>query len=149
MTFKMDFLGMKLYTPLQVLSEVAMGRESNPPRPFYNAISGGQPPPQNTYYTDSTNTPPQARDPSTFPQPQPWMTQPPQQPVDMDMTIGLPANFDFESLGVPLDQSGEMFGGGAKIVLNDPLFSDMFQGLPDPNFFSFWNGYMYMGILGL
>ncbi|KJK78624.1 hypothetical protein H634G_05999 [Metarhizium anisopliae BRIP 53293] len=122
-------------TPLQVLSEVAMGRESNTPRPFYNSISGGQAPPQNAYYAEGTNTPPQVRDPSAFPQP--WMAQPPQPSVDMDMTVGLPANFDFESLGVPLDQSGDLYGGGAKMaVLNDPLFSDMFQGLPDPNFFS-------------
>lgn len=113
-------------TPLQVLSEVAMGREPTP-RAFYNPLPG--PPPQ-PYYHDQSSM---AADP-----PQQWMSQPPmpsQLPAP-DMTIGFPAGFDFDALGVPLDGSGEMYGGGAKMVLNDPLFSGMFHGLPDPDFFS-------------
>ncbi|KAK2591082.1 hypothetical protein QQS21_011238 [Conoideocrella luteorostrata] len=128
-------------TPLQVLSEVAMNRESTstPSRPYYNSISAGQPPPpsQTQPQTTTTNTTAYYQEP---PLPHPWMnTQqvPPVPDMQTDMTIGFPAGFDFESLGVPLNGSGEMYGGGAKMVMNDPLFSDMFQGLPDPNFFSF------------
>ncbi|GAB0132152.1 hypothetical protein EsDP_00000596 [Epichloe bromicola] len=108
-------------TPLQVLSEVAMGREPTP-RALYNPLLPG--PPQQPYYHDQTSM---AADP-----PQQWMSQPPAP----DMTIGFPAGFDFEALGVPLDGSGEMHGGGANMVLNDPLFSGMFHGLQDPDFFS-------------
>ncbi|KAG6150785.1 hypothetical protein E4U37_005706 [Claviceps purpurea] len=71
--------------------------------------------------------PPQQPQQQQPPQQQQWITQPPGPdpgPVPFpDMTIGFPAGFDFEALGVPLDGSGEMYGGGAKMVLNDPLFS--------------------------
>lgn len=123
-------------TPLQVLSEVAMGRESNAPRPFYNHISGGQAPPTQPqpYYTDMGPS-------ETTTAPSSWLAQQQQPPpasatvADFDLAaIGLPGGLDFESIGGfdPQDLSG----GGAQMVLNDPLFSDMFQGLPDPNFFS-------------
>ncbi|KAG6088222.1 hypothetical protein E4U15_006534 [Claviceps sp. LM218 group G6] len=106
--------------------------------PYYQAstpLSDIPPPPP----------PPPLPPPPQQPQQQQWITQPPGPdpgagpgPVPFpDMTIGFPAGFDFEALGVPLDGSGEMYGGGAKMVLNDPLFSDMFQGLPDPTFFDF------------
>ncbi|KAG5978812.1 hypothetical protein E4U55_005900 [Claviceps digitariae] len=165
-------------TPLQVLSEVAMGREPTP-LPSYNSphsTSQPTPPPPPHRSASATSAavpapplpsmglvshpnPPYYQDAPVLstmsPQPQQWMTQPPRPvsvavpvPVSVpgavpvpvpvpDMTIGFPPDFDFEGLGVPLDGSGEMYDGGAKMVMNDPLFSGMFQGLPDPNFFDF------------
>ncbi|KAG5940907.1 hypothetical protein E4U59_002150 [Claviceps monticola] len=153
-------------TPLRVLSEVATGRETTPcpttfcpPPPIPPHLLGPLSPSKTTPYFQASpsyyqatpplsDIPPPPQQPQQPQQPpqqqqQQWITQPPGPGPDPgpvpfpDMTIGFPAGFDFEALGVPLDGSGDMHGGGAKMVLNDPLFSDMFQGLPDLTFFEF------------
>ncbi|KJZ77851.1 hypothetical protein HIM_02488 [Hirsutella minnesotensis 3608] len=165
-----------LNTPLQVLSEVAMGREpGGPPPPALSGISAHRrlplfhdaassttdatpPSNANSYaaaaahsFGDSGSHPGQPPSSSTaepmgaappalagptgapFP-PAPWMD--PQTSPDWTLAAGLPPGFDVESIGFVLDPHDPQ-AGGAKMVLNEPWFTDMFPGLPDPNMFPF------------
>ncbi|KND90123.1 Transcriptional regulator WAR1 [Tolypocladium ophioglossoides CBS 100239] len=151
-------------TPLQVLSEVAMGREhSGPPRHVLNHISGLRQTPQPIFHdsvspsgsTSNTNT--NTNNPSTLsstadvdpaapiaapgaaPFPSPWMSHlqaPPPAGPAMGLAAGLPPDFDLESLGAGLAEQ-DVYEGGTRMILNEPWFNDMFQGLPDPNYFPF------------
>ncbi|XP_044724821.1 C6 transcription factor (War1) [Hirsutella rhossiliensis] len=173
-----------LNTPLQVLSEVAMGRESSgPPRPVFGSLPDIRPGHAHHLHKPlfhdaassaggaSTSSPsgPSANFTPTaaaaaamgpassssssigagpgaagaFPHP-PWMDQQQQQQQQQppapnwDPLTGLPPSLglDLESLGLPLD-SYDAHAGGARIIINEPWFTDVFQGLPDPNVFPF------------
>ncbi|POR36386.1 Transcriptional regulator WAR1 [Tolypocladium paradoxum] len=149
-------------TPLQVLSEVAMGREpSGPPCHMFSSMSGLRQTPQPIFpdsaspsgSTTNTNNPSTLSsaadvDPAASigvtgaaPFPPPWTSQqqappPPTGGPGLDLSAGLPPGLDLESLGAGLD-SQDMYEGGAKMILNEPWFNDVFQGLPDPNYFPF------------
>ena len=155
-------------TPLQVLSEVAMGREPSVGRPnMFKNISGLRQTPQPIFHdsvpptgSDGNNGNNNNNNPSTMssaadvdpaadmgttggaPFPPLWMSQqqapppPPGGPGAMDLSASLAPGFDLEGLGAGLD-SQEIYQGGAKMILNEPWFNDMFQGLPDPNYFPF------------
>ncbi|KAG5915810.1 hypothetical protein E4U53_004416 [Claviceps sorghi] len=132
-------------TPLHLLSELATGREPRAPRPVHAGPVHAGPvpsmrplPPPGPYYQDSVLSAGPAVAPASSQPPQ-WMPMLVPVPVSVSDTIGFPAGSgsDFEGLGVPLDGSGDMYGGGAKMALSDPLFSDMFQRLPDASFLDF------------
>ncbi|KAL7805597.1 hypothetical protein V8C26DRAFT_417694 [Trichoderma gracile] len=69
----------------------------------------------------------------------PWMSAAqPMLPADLDVVAGaLPTNFDIEGLNLAAADLQDMYESGAKIVMNEPWFTDAFQGLPDPNLFPF------------
>lgn len=150
-------------TPLQVLSEVATGRESAaPPRPVFGSLPDIRPGPAHQHHhgplfpdaaaaaassstTTTTNMGPASSSSSSMggagaaPFPEPWVSQPPPPPPpDWDPLAGLPPglDLDLESLGLPLD-SYDVYAGGARMMLNEPWFADVFQGLPDQNVFPF------------
>ncbi|KAF4510750.1 hypothetical protein G6O67_002618 [Ophiocordyceps sinensis] len=159
-----------LDTPLQVLSEVAMGRESGgPSRPvlgslpdirpgpahhhdrplFHDAFSssggGASTPGPTATYTPpaaAANVGPASSSSSSLgagPFPPPWMGQQPPAPApDWDPLAGLPPGLglELESLGLPLDPY-DAYAGDARMMLNEPWFTDVFQGLPHPNVFPF------------
>ena len=128
-------------TPLQVLSEVAMGREPTTPRPFYggSAVGANPAPPPPAFYRHTASTAPSSA--SSGPAYPPlWMDQQQQQQQQQPLavpdwsfnTLDFPPGFDFENLGVPV---GDSLDAGAMMVFNDSLFGDVFQQLPDPNAF--------------
>ncbi|PNY24039.1 Transcriptional regulator WAR1, partial [Tolypocladium capitatum] len=146
-------------TPLQVLSEVAMGHGPGASaRHVLDSLSGLRQTPQPIFHdsvsapdstaNDANNNPPEPSaaadvDPAApiggagggaAPYPLPWMSQLQQPPVDPGM--GLSSGFDLEALGAGLDPQAT-YEGGARIFLDEPWFNDMFQGLPDPNCFPF------------
>ena len=137
-------------TPLQVLSEVAMGRESSAPRGFYNSIPGTNS--SNTGFYGTTGSPAATGSPPGYAQHPPpqhqqpvpasqeqWMAQQQQQqqlPFANDFSAGLPQGLDFDSLNAMFDTHDVSGEQGAKMALNDPLFMDMFQGMPDVNLFT-------------
>ncbi|KAJ6445837.1 C6 transcription factor (War1) [Purpureocillium lavendulum] len=169
-------------TPLQVLSEVAMGREAGaggPPRHgmmshlpnmrqtpqplFHDTVPGVGTPtlPSTTAEQQSAGTTESAASSSMgtataapVSYPPPWMGQQ-EQPQHhhqqqqqgggptpfpgsdmMDFTASLPPGLDLESIGFNMDAQDMLFEGGPKIF-NEPWFSDVFHGLPDPNLFQF------------
>ncbi|GJN83676.1 hypothetical protein PLIIFM63780_007225 [Purpureocillium lilacinum] len=170
-------------TPLQVLSEVAMGREANTastgpsrqgmmnhlpnmrqtPQPlFHDTVPGVGTPTVANASTDQQSADPTdsaasssmgtvaTAAPQQPPQyPPPWMGphqhQHQQQggptplpgPDMMDLSAGLPPGVDLENLGFNMDPNDILFEGGAARIMNEPWFNDVFQGLPDPNFFQF------------
>ncbi|UKZ79220.1 hypothetical protein TrVFT333_006970 [Trichoderma virens FT-333] len=67
----------------------------------------------------------------------PWMSAAqPMVPTDLDVGA-VPTNFDIEGLNLAAADLNDMYESGAKIVMNEPWFTDAFQGLPDPNLFPF------------
>lgn len=67
----------------------------------------------------------------------PWMSAAqPMVPADLDVG-SMPTNFDIEGLNLAASDLSDMYESGAKIVMNEPWFTDAFQGLPDPNLFPF------------
>lgn len=144
-------------TPLQLLSEVATtGRDAGSASHIFAGLNGtGRHHPQ-PFFHDSTETPPASgSNPSSIPQMTgpspsstdldsamapafpPWMsTTQPMVPTDLDVS-SMPTNFDIEGLNLAAADLQDMYESGAKIVMNEPWFTDAFQGLPDPNLFPF------------
>ncbi|RFU72013.1 c6 transcription factor war1 [Trichoderma arundinaceum] len=147
-------------TPLQLLSEVATtGRDAaSAPHVFANLSGTGRQVSQPFFHdsVSSTGTPPAPTSNSSsmpqMPGPSPsstdldsamapafppWMsvTQP-MVPTELDMG-SMPTNFDIEGLNLAAADLQDMYESGAKIVMNEPWFTDAFQGLPDPNLFPF------------
>ncbi|KAL7928094.1 hypothetical protein V8C35DRAFT_333723 [Trichoderma chlorosporum] len=148
-------------TPLQLLSEVATtGRDagSSATHIFAGLNGTGRHHPQPFFHdsVSSTGTPPAASS-SSMPQQQipgpspsstdldsamapafpPWMSAAqPMVPTDLDMGP-MAANFDIEGLSLAAADLQDVYESGAKIVMNEPWFTDAFQGLPDPNLFPF------------
>ncbi|KAL7788222.1 hypothetical protein V8C37DRAFT_388911 [Trichoderma ceciliae] len=148
-------------TPLQLLSEVATtGRDATTATHIFAGLNGtGRQPPQPFFHdsVSSTGTPPAPASSNSSSMPQmpgpspastdldsamapafpPWMsvTQP---MVPGELDVGpMPTNFDIEGLNLAAADLQDMYESGAKIVMNEPWFTDAFQGLPDPNLFPF------------
>ncbi|KAH6608781.1 hypothetical protein Trco_002127 [Trichoderma cornu-damae] len=67
----------------------------------------------------------------------PWMSVT-HSMVPAELDVGsMPTNFDIEGLNLAAADLQDMYESGAKIVMNEPWFTDAFQGLPDPNLFPF------------
>ncbi|KAL7904356.1 hypothetical protein GGI35DRAFT_200158 [Trichoderma velutinum] len=151
-------------TPLQLLSEVATtGRDAATAasaQHLFASLSGTGRHPQPFFHdsVSSTGTPPASvSNASSMPQQQmpgpspsstdldsamapafpPWMSAAqPMVPTDLDVG-SMPTNFDIEGLNLAASDLSDMYESGAKIVMNEPWFTDAFQGLPDPNLFPF------------
>ncbi|KAL7946699.1 hypothetical protein V8C42DRAFT_293674 [Trichoderma barbatum] len=147
-------------TPLQLLSEVATtgrdagsashifaslnGTGSHHPQPFFHdsVSSTGTPPPgsvQNSSMPQLPGPSPSSTDLESAMAPAfpPWMSAAqPVMPNDLDVG-SLPTNFDIEGLNLAAADLQDLYENRAKIVMNEPWFTDAFQGLPDPNLFPF------------
>lgn len=153
-------------TPLQLLSEVATtGRDhSSAPHIFASLGGTGRSHPQPFFHdsvsSNSNSTPPPAPASNSSSMPQmpgpgpspastdlesamapafpPWMSVTQANMVPTDLDVGaMPTNFDIEGLNMAAADLQDMYESGAKIVMNEPWFTDAFQGLPDPNLFPF------------
>ncbi|KAL6808344.1 hypothetical protein J3E69DRAFT_351842 [Trichoderma sp. SZMC 28015] len=121
------------------------------PQPFFHdsASSTGTPP---ASMSNASSSMPQQQQQQQIPGPSPsstdldsamapafppWMSAAqPMVPTDLDVG-SMPTNFDIEGLNLAASDLSDMYESGAKIVMNEPWFTDAFQGLPDPNLFPF------------
>lgn len=145
-------------TPLHLLSEVAAGSDSTlqrganlfahtsgmrqPMQPFFHqdqgssSSAGGTPNPSLPPLSGPNDVDLGAAMAPAFP---PWAAQ---MPPDFAMGAAAgafgPGGGGIPSAGLPLSpETQNAYEGGARMVMNEPWFSDMFLGLPDPNLFTF------------
>ncbi|OTA02810.1 hypothetical protein A9Z42_0032310 [Trichoderma parareesei] len=134
------------------------GAHQHHPQPFFHdsvsSTTDSAPAPASVSNTNNTNPSSATMPPQQMPGPSPsstdldsamapafppWMSAAqPMLPADLDIVAGaLPTNFDIEGLNLAASDLQDMYESGAKIVMNEPWFTDAFQGLPDPNLFPF------------